>query len=403
MIRLKQKTLVLLVGPIASGKSTFAEQYLEHIVSADTFHGIISGDENNQDVSKEAFELLYKVIDLKMSLGFPVVVDNLNIRPKYRRELYKIADKYNYDKTAIVFDNLSEEVCVERNKNRSRVVPEEVVRQKYKDFEQNKHFLQEEGLHQIIFAKDIIDKVEFFNTENNYEDIEEFAVIGDVHGCLDELRELINKIWDKYPGRKLVFVGDLVDRGPNSIGSLTEVFHYIGNGRGFCVIGNHENKFLRWLKGNKVKVANGLQKTINDLDMGTYDLKESIIEELEEFPYYLVFDHGKVVVSHAGIDDWMIGKTLTKEIKSRCIYGKVDGFQEDGYPNRLDFAAQRQITESSPLIIHGHTVVDKVEEINKVICVDTGCVVGGELSAYIYPEKEVISVKAKQVYYEDEK
>src|SRR6185437_13174234 len=104
-----------------------------------------------------------------------------------------------------------------------------------------------------------------------------FDIIGDVHGCYDELVELISLLGytiqqqdqnysvSSPEGRKLIFVGDLVDRGPGTVRVLRLVSSIVQSGRGFCVPGNHDMKLVRALRGRDVKRTHGLAETLEQL------------------------------------------------------------------------------------------------------------------------------------------
>ena len=401
---LKKRSIVLLSGPIGCGKSTFANRFFgAHIVSADTLREMISGDAGNQNVSRAAFELLEILIDTKMRHDFPVIVDNLNHRPSSRKDLYHLADKYGYNKVVIAFGDVDLKTCQAQNAGRARVVPRDIVEKQYNTFKENMKFLKDEPIDLLLNAKDITEPFTFDNRDTSPRAMtSKVAVIGDVHGCLPELLALLQKLEaEGYGEHKPVFVGDFADRGPSNAGTLEIIADMVEQGRAMAVRGNHDDKLLRYLKGSNVKLGHGLQITVNQIENrdDKQALKEKLLKFLGGLPLYLTLDDGKLVVTHAGIEDAMIGQPDGGEVRSFCLYGKTTGLKDaDGFPERIDWGKQRVITEASPTIVYGHQANPEPYIINKTIDIDTGCCFGGRLSAYIYPEGKVVSVPAYARY-----
>ena len=237
-----------------------------------------------------------------------------------------------------------------------------------------------------------------------------FDIIGDVHGCYRELHQLLTKLGYDVPqdptkfsptnitppsGRRAVFVGDLVDRGENSITVIKMVMAMIEGGHGLCVVGNHDDKFRRWLKGNNVSAGHGLDGTILDFEREGSDLRGKLLEFLSSLPSYLWLAHGKLTVAHAGILTHMLGRTDAR-VRRFCLYGDTEGERDiTGLPVRYHWAAgYRGDTE----IVYGHTPVPKANWVNRTLCIDTGCCFGGALTALRWPEREIISVDAVVEY-----
>ncbi|HEY7357973.1 MAG TPA: metallophosphoesterase, partial [Ktedonobacterales bacterium] len=246
-----------------------------------------------------------------------------------------------------------------------------------------------------------------------------FDIIGDVHGCYDELAALFARLgyaWREaeqdfaHPdGRLPVFVGDLADRGPASVAVLTLVERMAARGAALLVQGNHDNKLLRWLLGHRVQVRHGLATTIAQLEALSQEeqavLRPRLIALLQSAPGYLILDAGRLVVTHAGIRDEMIGH-WSRAIQAFCLYGDVAGTHaETGLPMRLDWAASRAETQAAagPFIVYGHNVVQEAREVRRAMDIDTGCVFGGSLTALRYPEMELVQIPAARDYYHAEK
>jgi diadenosine tetraphosphatase ApaH/serine/threonine PP2A family protein phosphatase len=235
----------------------------------------------------------------------------------------------------------------------------------------------------------------------------QFAVIGDSHGCYYELKELIEKIWEKY-GKDtfIISVGDNIDRGDYNLDTLNYCMELFGKGKFIEVQSNHMDKFVRWLKGHNVKVSYGLQKTVeefNSLPLSLQDkLRAKILEYWEKLPLYLIVNND-TVIAHAGIKDEYIGKKDEK-VRKFVLYGAITGkFKKDGFPERLDWTKWRKITENSPKIIYGHQVFNEPYINNKAYGIDTGCVLGNKLTAYLPKLDRFEFVKAKKQYYSFDK
>jgi protein phosphatase len=252
-----------------------------------------------------------------------------------------------------------------------------------------------------------------------------FDIIGDVHGCVEELRELLDRLGYtltagsrseescyRHPmGRRIVFVGDLVDRGPGNIPVLEIALAMRAGGVALQVLGNHDARFLRWLNGRNVRTTFGLAQTIAELNALPDQAREAMRRRarrlFEDAPGYLILNDGRLVVTHGGIRDRMIG-AWDGETASYCLYGDVEGYTHSGKPIRRDWAAHRHLPAgdasatweepAAPYIVYGHNVVQELRWVNRTIDLDTGCVYGGRLSALRYPELEMVQVEAKLVY-----
>lgn len=243
--------------------------------------------------------------------------------------------------------------------------------------------------------------------------IGQFDIVGDVHGCCDELELLLEKLgyqvdWRRDgavtvtppAGRTLVFVGDLVDRGPRIADVLRVAMSMVESGAALCVEGNHDNKFGRWLGGAGVKVNNGMQPSIDETQAAGPEFRESAKAFVAGLPAYLWLDGGRLVVAHAGLRQEMIGQESGK-VRSFALYGDTTGeMDEDGYPVRRNWAVEYS---GEATIVYGHIAAPTVEWLNNTICLDTGCCYGGELTALRWPERELVSVPAARVYYSAKK
>lgn len=234
-------------------------------------------------------------------------------------------------------------------------------------------------------------------------------IIGDIHGCFDETISLLNQLGYKvspsadgydlsHPeGRKAVFVGDLVDRGPNSPEVIRLVMSATRAGTAYCVAGNHDVKLSRALRGRDVKLTHGLAESMQQLAGYSDEFKREAADYLDGLVSHYVFDGGKLVVAHAGLKEEMHGRG-SGAVRSFAMYGETTGETDDfGLPIRYNWAADYR---GRAMVVYGHTPVPEAEWLNNTICVDTGCVFGGKLTALRYPERELVSVAANAAYYE---
>lgn len=417
IITIPELSFVVLVGASGSGKSSFASKHFKptEILSSDVFRGLVSDDENNQDCSDDAFDALYYLAATRMRRGKLTVVDATNINPQDRANLVRLAREHYVLPVAIVFD-LPWQTCHERNQERAnRQFGRHVVMRHTSQLRRGlRSIKRDEGFTQVHLLKDVaaIDQVKIVRHplwNNKKQEEGPFDIIGDVHGCFDELATLvttlgyqISKQDDRYcishpENRKLVFVGDLVDRGPKITEVLRFAMQTVEDGSAFCVVGNHDDKLKRALLGKKVKIASGLQESLDQLAQESAEFRDQVQQFLHKLISHYVFDQGKLAVAHAGIKEPFIGRGAPS-IKAFCMYGETTGeIDEFGLPVRYPWVKDYR---GDTLVVYGHTPVPEPEWINNTLNVDTGCVFGGHLTALRYPEKDIVAVPAKRMYVE---
>jgi protein phosphatase len=420
-ISIPDLSLVLLVGPSGCGKSTFARRHFlpTQIVSSDHYRAAVTDDESAQHASRDAFELVHHVVEKRLLWKRFTVVDATNLKADGRRPLLELARRYHYLVSAIVFD-LPEDLCQKNNAGRAqRVVPPHVVTTHANLIPTALAGLQREGVRRVHVlrspeevASAVVERVPMRFDKRHERG--PFDVIGDVHGCPDELLELFTllgyRVFDQPdsrglpgvvveppPGRTVVFVGDLGDRGPDTPGVYRLVMPLVRSGRAFCVLGNHDNKLLRKLRGSDVAATHGFALTLEQLDREPPEFKEAILDFLEGLPEHYVFDDGRLVVAHAGLREDLQGRASGR-VRSFALFGDTTGqTDEHGLPVRLDWAAEYK---GRAAVVYGHTPVAEPLWKNNTINVDTGCVFGGRLTALRYPEREIVSVPARRQYCE---
>lgn len=414
-ISIPELSLVVLVGPSGSGKSTFARKNFlsTEIVSSDSCRAMVSDDENDMTATNDAFELLNAIVTKRLNRGRIAVIDATNVQPESRRSLLALAKAHHVVPVAIVL-NVDEKICVERNRQRADRGPNsDFIFRQVRQLKKSLNYLKREGFRYIyeLNSPDEIDQVRIERTKvwtNRKDDHGPFDIIGDVHGCCDELTQLLQNLGYRlngaaltHPdGRRAVFLGDLIDRGPRVIDTIRLVKSMVEAGSALCVPGNHENKLVRHLSGRKVTVNHGLEQTIAELDKESEDFRSEVKTFFDGLVSHFVLDDGKLVVAHAGMKESFQGRA-SGTVRDFALYGETTGETDEfGLPVRYQWAADYR---GKAVVVYGHTPVPTPEWVNNTICVDTGCVYGGQLTALRWPERELVSVKAKQVYCQSKK
>ncbi|MFJ3204457.1 polynucleotide kinase-phosphatase [Streptomyces sp. NPDC086989] len=402
-------SLVVLIGATGSGKSTFARRHFKptEVLSSDYCRGLVADDENDQSASKAAFEVLHHIAGKRLEAGRLTVVDATSVQPEARRQLVQLARQYDVLPIAIVLD-LPEEVCAERNAARPdrAGLPRAVIQRHRRDLRRSLRGLEREGFRKVhvLRSAEEADNAEVV-LEKRYNDLTHltgpFDIIGDIHGCSSELETLLGKLGYEdgvHPeGRTAVFVGDLVDRGPDSPGVLRRVMGMVGSGNALCVPGNHENKLGRHLKGSKVQRTHGLAETIEQLEREPEEFVREVREFIRGLVSHYVLDGGRLVVCHAGLPEKYHGRTSGR-VRSHALYGETTGETDEfGLPVRYPWAEDYR---GKAAVVYGHTPVPDTAWINNTICLDTGAVFGGRMTALRWPERELVDVPAEKVWYE---
>ncbi|MEV6713147.1 polynucleotide kinase-phosphatase [Lentzea sp. NPDC051208] len=419
-LKIPDLCLVVLVGASGSGKSTFARKHFlpTQVLSSDYFRGLVADDENDQSASAAAFDVLHHVASKRLEAGRVTVIDATNVQPQDRAQLVAVARKANVLPVAIVLDTPTE-VCLARNAQRpDRDFGAHVVKRHRAALRRSLKYLGKEGfkrVHVLRSESDVDNSTIVYERLLNdlRHETGPFDVFGDVHGCRAELEELLTELGytlvrddegravDAVPPgeRKAVFVGDLVDRGPDTPGVLRLVMGMVANGHALSVRGNHEEKLVRAMRGHKVTVRHGLEKSLEQLAHESEEFRLAATKFCDGLVAHYVLDGGNLVVAHAGLPERYHGRASAK-VRSFALYGDTTG-ETDAYglPVRLPWANDYR---GSAMVLYGHVLTPEAEWINNTMCLETGVVFGGKLTALRYPEKELVSVKAHQTWYEND-
>jgi polynucleotide kinase-phosphatase len=410
-ITIPELSLVVLIGPSGCGKSTFARKHFKptEVLSSDFCRALVSDDENNQAATRDAFEVLHFIAAKRLAAGKLTVVDATNVQPEARKPLVQLARDYHVLPVALVL-NLPDRLCQDRNRERSdRNFGPHVIRQQSQQLRRSIRNLKREGFRHIheFSTPDEVDAVEIERQplwNNRKFDHGPFDIIGDIHGCFDELRALLTALGyvnGHHPeGRKAVFLGDLVDRGPKIPEVLKLVMNMTASGNALAVPGNHDTKLMRKLRGRDVQITHGLAESLQQLEGEPPEFKDQVADFIDDLVSHYVLDDGRLVVAHAGLKEELQGRGSGK-VRDFALYGETTGETDEfGLPVRHNWAAEYR---GRAMVVYGHTSVPEPEWLNNTICIDTGCVYGGKLTALRYPEKEFVSVPALQTYYEPAK
>ena len=418
-ITIPELSLVVLIGPSGCGKSTFAKEHFKatEILSSDFCRGLVSDDENDQSATNDAFAVLHFIARKRLAAGRLTVVDATNVQPESRKPLVELAREFHVLPVAVVFD-LPEKVCHERNQIRAdRQFGPHVVRNQSAQLRRSVRGLDREGFRHI-FKMETPEEVASVSVtrqplwNNLKHEHGPFDIIGDVHGCFDELTQLLAQLgYEKTAsgisqppnGRKAVFVGDLVDRGPKIPETVRLVKEMVDAGYALCVPGNHDIKFMRAVWGKNVQITHGLDESLRqfaEYEKHYRGFSRVAADFMNKLISHYVLDDGKLVVAHAGMKEEMQGRGSGK-VRDFALYGETTGETDEyGLPVRYNWAAEYR---GRAMVVYGHTPVAEPEWLNRTINIDTGCVFGGKLTALRYPEREMVSVPALRTYYESAK
>ncbi|WP_405906231.1 polynucleotide kinase-phosphatase [Streptomyces sp. NBC_00828] len=405
-------SLVVLIGASGSGKSTFARRHFKptEVISSDFCRGLVADDENDQSASGDAFDVLHYIAGKRLAAGRRTVVDATNVQSESRKQLIELARQYDVLPIAIVLD-VPEEVCAERNAARvdRADMPRRVIQRHTRELRRSLRHLEREGFRKVHVLRGVEEAESAeIRTEKRYNDLTHltgpFDIIGDIHGCASELETLLGKLGYvdgvHAEGRTAVFVGDLVDRGPDTPGVLRRVMSMVGSGNALCVPGNHENKLGRHLKGRQVQHTHGLAETIEQLEGESDEFIAGVREFVDGLVSHYVLDGGRLVVCHAGLPEKYHGRTSGR-VRSHALYGDTTGETDEfGLPVRYPWAEDYR---GRAAVVYGHTPVPTATWLNNTICLDTGAVFGGKLTALRWPERELVDVPAERVWYEPAK
>ncbi|MFJ7935895.1 polynucleotide kinase-phosphatase [Sporosarcina sp. NPDC096371] len=430
--------LVLLVGVSNSGKTTLLNKWVEQqkilpseVISSDRYRAIVGDKEfigwterpkdeadslmdEYQAISAEAFNMIDRVVAARCRLNKVTFIDATHLNPDDRKKYIALARKQNVPAVAIIMD-VPLETLLERDEQRDNPRGKRRVKQQFQTLKREMRFIKKDGFTSVYFT-DSLEEIELVRRNNPLMiDVGHgIDIIGDIHGCYDEMITLLAKLGYErndeglfvHPlGRVFLSLGDVMSRGPKSLQTMLFFQQHVEKGLAYMIDSNHGWKIARWLDGRNVTLHHGDEKV--EADFAEYEMKygaeqaadtKQLLKEflLQAPSHYVIVKNGvqTAVCTHAGIRDELIGKQ-SPEVEDFCRYGDTDGFTEQGKPLRKDWTIHHK---GSTLIIWGHDPKPQPLVINHTINIDQGVVFGGKLTAYRYPEKEFVSVTAMHDY-----
>jgi protein phosphatase len=416
-VDLPDPSLVVLIGPSGSGKSSFARKHFAptEVISSDFCRGLVADDENDQSATTDAFAVLHFIAGRRLAQPRFTVVDATNVQREARRPLIELAKQHDLFPVAIVLD-MPEAICQERNRSRpDRDFGPHVVRQQRSQLRRSLKGLQREGFRRVAVLRspEDVEAAEVHRAPlwtDRRVDHGPFDIIGDIHGCHAELAELLRELGYQLDadgtsatppdGRRAVFVGDYGDRGPDTPRVLKLVMSMAAAGTAICLPGNHDLKLVRKLKGRDVQITHGLGETLEQLKGESDGFRDGARDFLDKLVSHVVLDDGRLVIAHAGMKEAYQGRSSAR-VRDFALFGETTGETDEfGLPVRLQWAADYR---GSAAVVYGHTPVAEAEWLNNTINIDTGCVFGGRLTALRWPERDLVSVAASRMYYEPAK
>ncbi len=412
--------LVVLVGPTGSGKSSFAAKHFldTEIISSDRCRALVCDDETDQSATADAFELVHATAAIRLRRRKLTVIDATSVRREDRAKLVRLARQHHALPVALVLD-IDPDICQGRNETRgNRDYGIHVPRNHSRELRRGLRGLRKEGFREIQIMKtpDQVEALEIVReplwTDQRHQ-TGPFDIIGDIHGCFDELSELLTElgyaidahepgsedlISARHPdGRTAFFVGDICDRGPRNVDCLRLVMGMCVEGTAQCVVGNHDFKLNKWLNGRNVNLNHGLDLTAAELEQTSEAFRERVRDFTYDLRSHAWLAGGRLVIAHAGLKEEMHGRG-SGAVRNFAMFGDTTGeVDEFGLPVRLEWAREYR---GDAAVIYGHTPTLEADWLNNTLCIDTGCVFGGKLTALRWPEREIISVAAHEQYCE---
>jgi predicted kinase len=408
-MKLKTNTLYILSGIPGCGKSTFIKNNIKKgiinkdmVVSSDKIRKNILGKVYDltdgklfKDYSSEAdgkvFEIMENMIEEKTKEHLVCFVDATNTSEQERNRWNKIAKKHNMKSEVLIFEE-SLETCIERNLKRKRSLSLDVL-EKFNNRLERKSLLP----YRLITSNEIIE-FEPLNVLNE----SKIDVIGDVHGLYSDLILLLNKLgYDKdlnhKEGRKLLFVGDLIDRGPDSIEVLELVFKAVQKGH-YCIQGNHEIKLLNnWVHYNKGESPYGspavIKTFVDFLTKIPEKEQQKYIDFLSKLPTYYIVNTEKesFVCVHANVIHFDPVITLRTDL----LYGSCRVYNKEKEDTDKAYQTLFEKGKNKYTLIRGHLKLKSKQ--NNVFSVEEEQCFNGYLTGI---QLDKIAIKGKDRFEE---
>lgn len=210
--------------------------------------------------------------------------------------------------------------------------------------------------------------------------------IGDVHGCAREFEKLLKKL-NPQKSDRIIQVGDLINKGPDSHEAISLAKAYDIQ----TIMGNHEMRMLS-AKNEKRK------KHLNSYNRDTYDqLNKADWAYLKQLPKFVYEEALKTIFVHGGFTP-----NTPWHSQSIDILTTIQVITKEGLPEKRSSFPRSKLWvkywKNDEFVVYGHTPRRNTYKKRNTLCIDTGCVYGGKLTAYLIEEKKLISVSAKKAY-----
>lgn len=390
LISISEFSLVVLIGAADTDRSAFAKKHFSNheVLSLDAFVEWLGEGKEGAELREDAAEALAFVLEKRLKHRKLTVIDAENMSQPARKVFRLLSRKYHCPLVGLVFGYGSLSVQY---------------------LEESKHlktegFVETHRFHSPAEAQSV--ELKRLPLPSDLQSATgPFDVVGDLHGCLEELKALLadmayeeaNGKWGHAAGRRLVFVGDLVNKGPDSAGTLDLVMRLVEQGMAFCVPGNHDDKLLRKLKGQQVEEDAAFTECVAQIEKKGPEFTAAAVQFLEGLPAHVELSGGDLVVAHAGLKQEMHGRN-SPDVRSFCLWGETGTeMDEFGLPVRFSWADEYL---GKAMVVFGHAPVPSPIWQGNAVNIDTGCVYGGALTAIRFPERSIVSVAASKVHAE---
>ena len=404
-ITIPELSLVLLIGPLGSGKSTFAARHFRssEVLSLDAVRSMIADGDTGEGAQEAAWGALLELAARRLDLGRLTVIDADLVSAARRQPLLQLAAELHYIPAAFVFA-LPEPTCQIWNGKRpdASASPERVSEQ-HAQLQAAELGLAEEGFRRIFrlsspeeLAGAEMNRLPLWSDRRD--ETGPFDLIGSVHGRYDELVALLTKlgygldlVMEHPQGRKLVFLGDIIDYGPRNADVLRLVMRAVDSGVAYSVPGNHEARLVRWLRGEKMGTDGGMAPVIAEFEAASPEFRQLVETFLDSSVSHYVFDGGNLVAAHAGMKDSLQGRG-SSAVRAFALHGESPGENEAaaiaaaGPP---DWVLEYQ---GAARVIYSHPGVAEPLWLNHTVNIGTAAFPGGHLTALRFPEMQVESV-----------
>jgi protein phosphatase len=408
-------SLVVLVGASGSGKTHFAADHFApcEVVSSTACRTLVADDPGAGWASPAAHRLLAAIVAERLGALRLTVVDASSTSPRARQELLDLARDKDLPAVAIVFDRQIR-TCLDRTAIRGdrRDVARTVTKQ-VEHLHRSLRDLEREGFRRVLVLRSdaeadgaVLERVAL--ACHRPREHGPFDLVGPVHGCLDDLLDLLLRLgyrvsnnlqtrdpeWSSWSvshpaGRRLVFLGDYVDHGPDVVDVLRLVMDACDQGH-LALQGDHEERLLRHLRGDPQPLEGGLAASLDQFCLLPPAFLDRTKHFLDREPH-LVLAGFRLVAAHAGLPGPLQGRA-SERVRKAALHGGLAPLPDTFEPTRPAWAMGY---DGRAEVVYAHPAVPDPEWTGRTVNVDTGSVYGGRLTALRWPEREFVDVRAR--------